>query len=369
MIRLAIQQRVIPTYRAPFLELLANHPEIELGVFAGQPKEKEQIIIAQTLELVDYCISKNTHLFKGKFYVCLQPGFKKWVSDWKPDVLIVEANPRYFSTPSVIQLMKEEQKPVVGWGLGVPEYQGMFSNWRNAKRGSFLQSLDAIIAYSGKGAEQYRNTGFNPELVYVATNSTTPAPINDPPEHHSWIGVRDPIMLYVGRLQPRKKLDSLIKVCAKLPEDLQPELWIVGEGEIRGELELIAKEHYPKTTFLGEKFGDELAQIFSKADLFVLPGTGGLAVQQAMSFALPVIVAEGDGTQSDYINESNGWIIPPNDPDKLFHAIKLALSSPEKLLSMGLAGFQTVKTNVNIENMVSVFVQVCLNVLNQGRKP
>ncbi len=369
MVRLAIQQRVIPTYRAPFLELLSKNPEIQLGVFAGEPKVKEQIKIAQSLENVDYCITKNTHLFDGKFYVCLQPGLQQWVSEWNPDVLIVEANPRYLSTPGVVQLMKEDQKPVVGWGLGVPEYQGVFSNWRNAKRTSFLKSLDAIIAYSGKGADQYRNAGFKSERIYVATNSTTPSPKHFPPSHSSWIGVRDPILLYVGRLQPRKKLDSLINVCSKLPEDLQPQLWIVGEGEIRGELESIAKEHYPKTTFWGAKFGDDLAQIFSQADLFVLPGTGGLAVQQAMSFALPVIVAEGDGTQSDYINESNGWIIPPNNPDELFTAIKQALSSPEKLLSMGQEGFQTVKTQVNIENMVSVFVQVCHDVLNQGTKP
>ena len=36
-----------------------------------------------------------------------------------------------------------------------------------------------------------------------------------------------------------------------------------------------------------------LKPLLDQADLFVLPGTGGLAVQQAMSSALPVIVAEG----------------------------------------------------------------------------
>ena len=40
---------------------------------------------------------------------------------------------------------------------------------------------------------------------------------------------------------------------------------------------------------------------FAGADLFVLPGTGGLAVQEAMSYALPVIVAKGDGTQEDLV--------------------------------------------------------------------
>jgi len=151
-----------------------------------------------------------------------------------------------------------------------------------------------------------------------------------------------------------------------LPEKIQPQLWIVGDGEIRQELETLAKDVFPKTTFWGEKFGEDLSHLFSKADLFVLPGTGGLAVQQAMSFALPVIVADGDGTQADLINSSNGWMVKPGDDQQLFQTIQTALSSPELLLSMGLAGFEIVKNKVNIENMVNVFFKACKDVLNQG---
>lgn len=366
MIRLAIQQRVIPTYRVPFLELLATHPEIELGVFAGEPKEIEQIKIAKKLENIEYHQSKNIHLFRGGFYFCVQPEFKKWVTYWNPDILIVEANPRYLSTPSAINWMKKNKKPVVGWGLGVPEYEGFLSGWRNRSRRNFLSSLDGIIAYSQKGADQYIQSGFNPDQVFVAINATAPAPTAPPPKHENWVGVREPILLYVGRLQKRKKLDSLINTLARLPVNLQPQLWIVGEGDIRGDLQELAQKIYPKTKFWGEKFGDELSQIFSKADLFVLPGTGGLAVQQAMSFALPVIVAAGDGTQSDLINQSNGWIINPDDPQALYKTITSALNAPELLIKMGLKGYETVKNQINIENMVSVFVRASKETLGQG---
>jgi len=366
MIRLAIQQRVIPTYRAPFLELLATHPDLHVGVFAGEPKNKEQINIIHQLNGIDYQLSKNIHLFDGKFYICLQPEFKNWVLNWEPDVLILEANPRYQSTPYVIQWMKTKNKPVLGWGLGVPEYHGFLSDWRNRSRQKFLDSLNGIIAYSHKGAQQYIQAGFNPDQVYVATNATAPAPTTPPPERGTWNNARDPILLYVGRLQKRKRIDSLLRVCAMLPEKIQPQLWIVGDGEIRQELETLAKDVFPKTTFWGEKFGEDLSHLFSKADLFVLPGTGGLAVQQAMSFALPVIVADGDGTQADLINSSNGWMVKPGDDQQLFQTIQTALSSPELLLSMGLAGYEIVKNKVNIENMVNVFVKACKDVLNQG---
>lgn len=368
MIRLAIQQRVIPAYRAPFLELLATHPDLKVGVFAGEPKESEQIKIIKNLKGIDYQLSNNFHLFDGIFYICLQPEFKKWVVNWEPDVLIVEANPRYRSTPSVIQWMKKKNKLVLGWGLGVPEYHGFLSDWRNQSRQKFLSSLNGIIAYSQKGAQQYIQAGFNPDQVYIATNATVPAPTIPPPQRGTWINTRDSILMYVGRLQKRKRIDALLRVCAMLPENIQPQLWIVGDGDNRHELETLAKDVFPKTTFWGEKFGEELSNLFSKADLFVLPGTGGLAVQQAMSYALPVIVADGDGTQADLINSSNGWMVKPGDDQQLFQTIQTALNSPELLHSMGLAGFEIVKDKVNIENMVDVFVKACKDVLIKGSK-
>ena len=78
-------------------------------------------------------------------------------------------------------------------------------------------------------------------------------------------------------------------------------------------MEALAKQIYPSAEFIGAKHGDELKPYFAEADLFVLPGTGGLAVQEAMSHGLPVIVAKGDGTQDDLVRAENGWQIPPGD--------------------------------------------------------
>ncbi|MBW6473478.1 MAG: glycosyltransferase family 4 protein [Anaerolineaceae bacterium] len=365
-IRLAIQQRVIPAYRAPFLELLAKHPEIELGVIAGAPQPGEMITIVEQLEGVDYQFTKNIHLLHGKFYFCLQPQFPAWVKNWHPDVLVVEANPRYRSTPSALRWMKSQKKPVIGWGLGVPQYSGPVSFIRNYTRTQFLKSFNSMIAYSKRGAQGYVQAGFDPENVYVAMNATAASPTNPPPNRVIWKEDYIPIVLYVGRLQPRKRLDALIKICSQLPEKIQPNLWIVGDGAIRSELESLADKAYSKTKFWGEIFGEELDLIFNQADLFVLPGTGGLAVQQAMAHALPVIVAEGDGTQSDLVTNENGWNIPPNDSQALIDAISSALSSPEKLRQKGLAAYQTVKSSVNIDQMVSVFLKASMAAHTRG---
>ena len=123
----------------------------------------------------------------------------------------------------------------------------------------------------------------------------------------------------------------------------------------------LAKNIYPQAEFVGVRQGTELAPYFLEADLFVLPGTGGLAVQEAMSYGLPVIVAQGDGTQDDLVRKENGWQIPPNDLPTLLHTMKDALSDVARLRRMGAESYRIVKEEINIEKMVETFV----NALNQ----
>ncbi len=100
------------------------------------------------------------------------------------------------------------------------------------------------------------------------------------------------------------------------------------------------------------------------ADLFVLPGTGGLAVQQAMSFGLPVIVAQGDGTQDDLVRPSNGWTIPPNDLAALQSSLNTALDDVISLRKKGAESYRIVSQEINLERMVSVFMQAINTVYN-----
>ena len=136
----------------------------------------------------------------------------------------------------------------------------------------------------------------------------------------------------------------------------KPRLVIVGDGPERSALESLAKSLYPSAEFIGAKHGMELKSYFAQADLFVLPGTGGLAVQEAMSYGLPVIVAKGDGTQDDLVREKNGWQIPPEDYGALLATMKNALSDIARLREMGKESFRIVSEEINIQTMADVFV-------------
>lgn len=356
--KLAIQQRVLPAYRAPFFDQLAAACMGGLSVYAGQPQPDEQIAVADSLQAAQLFPAQNRHFFKvsSPFYQCWQPDLLTWLKNWAPDALVVEANPRYASTPAAIRWMHARGRPVLGWGLGVPLIHGRLAGYRMRTRLHFLHSLDGVIAYSQRGAQEYREAGLPAERVFVAPNAAAARPTRPAPLRPAAFG-EHAIILFVGRLQARKRIDSLLLACASLPADLRPRLWIVGDGPARADFESQAERIYPQTNFFGARFGADLDAIFNAADLFVLPGTGGLAVQQAMSFGLPVIVAQGDGTQDDLVRPENGWTILPDDLPSLITAIQNALADPARLRRMGAESYRIVAQEVNLERMVQAFIQ------------
>lgn len=350
--RLGLQQRVLPSYRVPFFDLLASTCAGGMSLFAGQPRLEESIATGE-LQIAKYAPAENIHLFKGALYFCYQRRLLEWLADWSPDALIVEANPRYVLTPLAIRWMRRRGRPVLGWGLGSPHLSGPLAGFRHKGRSRFLSRFDALIAYSQRGADEYAALGFPPEKIFVAHNAVAPAPLTKPDEKP--FTTNEITILFVGRLQARKRVDWLLHACAEMPAP-GPRLVIVGDGSERRDLEKVAGQGYPSAQFVGPKHGDALKPYFADADLFVLPGTGGLAVQEAMSHGLPVIVAKGDGTQDDLVRPENGWQIPPGDYGALVVTLREALSDLKRLRRMGVESYRIVVEEINLEKMVETFV-------------
>ena len=347
--RLGLQQRVLPSYRVPFFDLLAQSCE-SMSLFAGQARPVEMIASGRP-QVAAYHEAKNIHLFSGAFYLCHQQNFISWLEEWDPHTLIVEANPRYLATSAAVNWMHARGRKVIGWGLGSPPLFGPLAGFRQKSRISFLSKFDALLAYSQRGADEYAAHGFPREKIFVAHNSVSPKPtFNLQPATFK----PTPSILFVGRLQARKRVDHLLRACAEM--ESKPRLMIVGDGPERAALESLAKDVYPSAEFIGAKHGADLKPYFEQADLFVLPGTGGLAVQEAMSYGLPVIVAKGDGTQDDLVRDGNGWQIQPEAYGALVSAMKNALSDMARLRKMGTESFRIVSEEINIQKMVEVFV-------------
>jgi glycosyltransferase involved in cell wall biosynthesis len=370
--KLGIIQRVLPTYRIPFFEKLAARCHSGLEVFAGEPQASEGIRVQGSPAPIWRVRAQNRNLGdveSNVWYMCWQAGTTKWLQKWDPAALVINVNPRLISNWKAIRYMRQRGRPVIGWGLGELPRSGLSAaqSVRRQLAVKQVQACDAIIAYSSKAAGDYREMGVSPERVFAAYNAvdTTiaaalrqqflldPTPVlalkaEFSPQHH-------PIVLTVGRILPQKRIDVLIRACATLDHPCQ--LVIVGDGPERLALEALATEILPSTRFLGFQSGAELGRTFLATDLFVLPGTGGLAIQEAMGYGKPVLVADADGTEQDLVeNGRNGYLLEPGNVRQLRELMDLLLAEPRRLEQMGNASLAIVEHKVNLERMVNVFV-------------
>jgi glycosyltransferase involved in cell wall biosynthesis len=347
--RLALQQRVLPRYRAAFFDSLAGRCTQGLDLFAGTPRASEAIQPADRLAEARWSRARNIHLFGGRAYFCFQRGLEQWLARADPDLLVLEANPRYLSSPRAIAWMERRGRPVLGWGLGAPG-KGLLAGWFRRR---FLRRLSGVVAYSTRGAAEYADAGVPVDHIWVAPNAVE-RPLASPPARSA--AVRRPLrVLFVGRLQRRKRVDALLSACAALRPT--PEVWIVGEGPDRNRLVSTAALQFPAAVFAGAVHGDELRTLLDAADLFVLPGTGGLALQQALARGLPVIAAEGDGSQEDMVTPENGWLVPAGNTPALAAALQEAVENPRRLAAMGRASLRLAQTRFSPEIMLDVFVR------------
>ncbi len=114
------------------------------------------------------------------------------------------------------------------------------------------------------------------------------------------------VFLYAGQLAPEKRLPDLLHVVRAL-DDARAWLVLAGEGRERRHLENLARSiGLRQILFPGFKSQGGLARFYVAADAFVLPSgneTWGVVVNEAMNFALPVVVSDAAGAVPDLVEE------------------------------------------------------------------
>jgi len=88
-------------------------------------------------------------------------------------------------------------------------------------------------------------------------------------------------------------------------------------------------------------------------------------VQEAMSYGLPVIMGQGDGTNDQLVRTENGWQIRPDDLSALADSLHTALSDVERLRRMGAESYRIVRDEINLEKMVGVFMEALQSATNK----
>lgn len=146
--------------------------------------------------------------------------------------------------------------------------------WRMLR--AFHRPSQAVMAATPALASELRMRGFRNVVLWsrgVDTALFHPRAVD--------LCLPQPVYLSVGRVAVEKNLEAFLDL------DLPGTKVIVGDGPARAALE----RKYPKAVFLGTRHGEELAEIYAAADIFVFPSktdTFGLVLLEALASGLPV---------------------------------------------------------------------------------
>jgi len=148
----------------------------------------------------------------------------------------------------------------------------------------------------------------------------------------------DKIILFVGRIDPLKGADNLIKALPHLSHIPKLRLMIIGGGEhSQREIEQLRKlvdslQVRSSVDFLGLIRHEDLPCFYSAADACVVPSyyeSFGLVALESLACGTPV-VATDVGYHKGLIREGDtGYVIEDNDPHRIANKIALLLSRPD----------------------------------------
>ena len=154
------------------------------------------------------------------------------------------------------------------------------------------------------------------------------------------------VVLYVGRVEPLKGIDILLRAVAQLGQSESVRTLIIG-GESEGDSEVerlkaLAGELGISSlvSFVGRVEQRELPAYYSAADVCVVPSyyeSFGLVALESMACGTPVVASRVGGLPTIVKDGETGYLVPWRCPEPFADRMDILLSSPDVNRSMGEA--------------------------------
>ena len=177
------------------------------------------------------------------------------------------------------------------------------------------------------------------------------------------------VIIAVGRLEPKKGFDLLLRALASLNASQRGYLHLVGDGSERLRLESLARRLglADAVSFHGHLDLAETRRLMQAAAILVLPSRrlrsgdrDGLAnvLLEAMALGIPVVTTTA-GAASEIIDDHfNGLLVPPEDVAALTAAIEALLADRPLRERLALAARATVETHFDARVIGAAFAQL-----------
>ena len=225
--------------------------------------------------------------------------------------------------------------------------------------GTWTRHVDAFIALTDFQRDRMIAAGLPAELVHVKPNFYPGNPIPAP-----WAD-RRPSVVFAGRLTAEKGVMALVRAWL-LWGAAAPELRMVGDGELRGDLERLAATA-PETPirFLGQLTSEAAQAEIAHARLLVLPSEWfegfPMVLREAFAFGTPAAVSAIGPLPSIVQSGSSGVVFAPANPESLFREVRAAWETPGLLERLGQGARQAFEAryteDANYQRLITIYQQ------------
>jgi glycosyltransferase involved in cell wall biosynthesis len=363
-----VVQRFLPHYRIPVFELISSH----LARIGWSLRVIHCLTMGKVPETIPWAIRIPSWSAGIEFRrqnlqetAVFSPFLASTLGRLSPRILVIEDVAGFPNSLVAAVWARLHGVPYLVWGLGrIPHNPP--SRARKVLGPvirQFYRQSHGFLCYSTHAQREYAQYCRPTHLV---PNSVMPQPRADQVDellrHRRSLLQKDGLRLFsIGVLKPQKCYDELLRVLGGIT-DVSWSLDLIGAGPELGALQEQARALGigERVVFHGEVFDGETKQrIMRSCHIGVLPGRGGLAVQEMMANGLPVIAGAADGTELDLItNEVNGFVTDQLlDGDMLKNMIRHAAAlAREKLLHMGDAALDSIRRHGHIGCMARGFI-------------
>jgi glycosyltransferase involved in cell wall biosynthesis len=371
--RILIIQAVMKHFRVPFFSRLHTALQrhgIDL-VVAYSPPNRSHALRGDAADLpVAFGRKVKARWVGGR--LLYQPLWREIV---RADLVITGPENKYINNLGLLLLSALRLKTVAFWGLGPhmhPDRRSALSEWVKKK---LVTTVDWWFAYTESVTLRLRQNGMPADRITTVQNATDTAElrrllddISDREVAEARQGLTgnatSRIGLYCGRLEEAKALPFLLE-SARLVKRRCPEfhLVVMGNGPDRAWLEqAIAAE--PWIHYVGSRWGREGALLYRMAEVFLLAGSGGLAIVDSFVADLPVVVSDlpTHPPEISYLRDGENGRLTLHETQAYANAILEILATPA-LLAKLRRGAAEAASKYTIEAMVENFqlgIQRCL---------
>jgi glycosyltransferase involved in cell wall biosynthesis len=307
-------------------------------------------------------IEKVFYFFVRKDYVVFPFLFFRLIRI-NPRLIVTEGGQNTINNLQVYLYCKIFKRKYIIWDLGKAYADFGNSIFRKVYMNFYkflLKHSKYIYGYNSQSKVYFRNLGLEETKVIILNNTIDTRKIKrikseaDPaiPQELIQQSKRNYIFLiFVGTLLKSKNIESMATLLKML--DKRYYLIIVGDGSPQYRDELAYTFEGTNHIFIGYKKLEQLYPYYNLASFSILPGLGGLSINQSMAFGVSVICSEADGAEKDLVCKDETGYIYTNLQDAYKYIVTKSLEDWKR---MGRKAESFLFSNHSVESMMDKFI-------------